>query len=170
MAVIISANRDFHAQFEAAGIKFGDGGSTIMTCNACKVLGGDALKESKEKYPEVIEFNYSSSKKAPAIEVKKMLTCGAMTIVTIIFMYIFNFLVNLQPYTDTNRFNYFKVSNGANYRLMHKYLLLEQSSTTAALSFEKSQLPTSFVAITVALCFELLQLPSLSSNHGCPLF
>jgi hypothetical protein len=86
MAVIISANRDFHAQFEAAGIKFGDGGSTIMTCNACKVLGGDALKESKEKYPEVIEFNYSSSKKAPAIEVKKMLTCGAMTMVTIIFL------------------------------------------------------------------------------------
>jgi len=82
MAVIISANRDFHAQFEAAGIKFGEGGSTIMTCNACKVLGGDALKEAK-KNPDVSEFNYSSSKKLPAIEVEKMITCGAMTMVTI---------------------------------------------------------------------------------------
>jgi hypothetical protein len=85
MAVIISANRDFHAQFEAAGIKIGNGGPTIMTCNACKVLGGDALKEAKEKYPEVTEFNYSSSNKVSAIEVKKILTCGAMTMVTIYF-------------------------------------------------------------------------------------
>jgi hypothetical protein len=71
MAVMISANRDFNALFEAAGIKFVNGGLSIMTCTACRVLASNALKAAKEKYPEVREFEYSSSTFLPALEANK---------------------------------------------------------------------------------------------------
>ena len=85
MAVMISANRDFRAQLEAVGITFLNGGKSIMTCQKYKVLGSNAVKAAKEKYPEVSEFRFASSTKLPPIEAKKTITCGAMTMVYFIF-------------------------------------------------------------------------------------
>ena len=54
MAVLISLNRDFYAHLEAAGIKYENGGSTIMTCQARKILGSAALMATKLNYPNYL--------------------------------------------------------------------------------------------------------------------
>jgi hypothetical protein len=56
-----------------------------MVCHARQDKGSNALKAAKEKYPELKEFKYSSSNKLPALEVKKKLTCGVMTMVQNIY-------------------------------------------------------------------------------------
>ncbi len=81
MAVMISAYRDFFALLKATRIKFMNRGSSLMTCQRCQILGCNALKAAKEKYPEVREFKYSSSSHLPAIEAKKIIKCGTMTMV-----------------------------------------------------------------------------------------
>jgi len=85
MAVMISANRDFRAQLEAVGVAFLNGGKSIMACQKCKVLGSNAVKAAKEKYPDVSEFRFASSTKLPPIETKRKITCGAMSMVYFIF-------------------------------------------------------------------------------------
>jgi len=81
MAVLISANRDFYAHLEAAGVKFENGGSTIMTCQAWKILGSAALMAAKLKYPQITEFTYSSSIRAVAMDIKKQLICEMASMV-----------------------------------------------------------------------------------------
>ena len=132
MAVMISANRDFNALFEATGIKFMNGGLSIMVCRACQDKGINAIKAAKEKYPEVKEFKYSSSNKLPALMVKKKLTCGVMTMVQNIVDLVILRLRLVSSLIAPHRFPRLKVSHAAIFLLTYMYLTQEHSLTHLA--------------------------------------
>ena len=61
LAVCVAAEREMIAELARAGVIIEDGGCTIATCDVCRKLASDAIKQAREQHPLCLRFFISSN-------------------------------------------------------------------------------------------------------------
>lgn len=81
IAVAISANRDFRAQFESAGVPLQKNGSSFKVCGTCCKLATAAIAVAIFLFPICFIFNNAISSSKPAVILPNRIVCGGTSLV-----------------------------------------------------------------------------------------
>jgi predicted RNA-binding Zn-ribbon protein involved in translation (DUF1610 family) len=83
IAVAISANRDFCAHFESAGVKLQKNGPSFKVCTKCCKLVTAAIVMALFLFPSCFLFNNATSSSKAAVTLPNRIVCGGTSLVNL---------------------------------------------------------------------------------------